>query len=69
MTDVIDSIRGLRNQALTFEAAMSSLTVAIGNMERLSDLEPDQIDRLRQAVIRLSNAERKHTKGSCRESN
>jgi hypothetical protein len=63
MTDVIDSIRGLRNQTLTFEAAMSALTVAIGNMERLSDLEPDQINRLRQAVIRLSNCERKHSRG------
>jgi len=62
MIDVIDSIRGLRNQTLTFEAAMSSLTVAIGNMERLSDLEPDQINRLRQAVIRLGNCERKHSR-------
>lgn len=62
MTDVIDSIRGLRNSTLNFEREMSTLTVAIGNMERLSDLEPDQNDRLRQAVIRLSNCERKHNR-------
>lgn len=59
MIDVIDSIRGLRNQTLTFERAMSDLTVAIGNVERLTDLDEGQINRLRQAVIRLSNAERK----------
>lgn len=63
MTDVIDSIRGLRNTTLNFERVMSSLTVAIGDAERLSDLEPDQLDRLRQAVIRLSNSERKHSCG------
>jgi hypothetical protein len=62
MTDVIDSIRGLRNATLNFEREMSALTVAIGNMERLSDLEPDQINRLRQAVIRLSNCERKYSR-------
>jgi len=64
VTDVIDSMRGLRNQSLNFETAMSALTVAIGNTERLTDLEPGQLDRLRQAVIRLSNCERKQSKGA-----
>jgi hypothetical protein len=61
VTDIIDAMRGLRNQTLTYETAMSALTVAIGNTERLTDLTPDQMDRLRQAVIRLSNCERKHS--------
>lgn len=56
MTDVIDSIRGLRNQTLTYERAMSDLTVAIGNIERLTDLTPDQIERLWSATSRLSKA-------------
>ena len=56
MTDVIDSIRGLRNQTLTYERAMSDLTVAIGNIERLADLTPDQISRLWSATSRLSKA-------------
>ena len=63
MTDIIESMRGLRNQTITFEATMSSLTVAIGNVERLTDLTPDQQSRVRQAVIRLANAERKHSRG------
>ena len=62
MTERIDAIRSLRNQTLTFEHVMSSLTVAIGDAERLPALAPDQLDRLRQAVIRLSNAERKASK-------
>ena len=61
MTDVIDSMRGLRSPQ-TFEEGMSRLTVAIGNIERLTDLDEGQIARLRQAVIRLSNAERKASK-------
>mgnify|MGYP006318482027 CR=1 FL=1 len=56
MTDVIDSIRGLRNQTLTYERAMSDLTVAIGNIERLTDLTPDQLARLWSATSRLSKA-------------
>jgi len=56
MTDIIESIRGLRNQTITFESAMSDLTVAIGNVERLSDLQPDQMERLWKAVARLGNA-------------
>lgn len=63
MTDVIDSIRGLRNATLTFEQVISGLTCEIGRVERLTDLTPDQIERLRQAVIRLSNAERKASRG------
>ena len=63
MTDVIDAIRGLRNQTLTFETVISGLTCEIGRVERLTDLQPDQIERLRQAVIRLSNAERKASRG------
>jgi len=56
MTDVIDSIRGLRNASLTFERTMSALTVAIGETERLTDLTPDQIARLWSATSRLSKA-------------
>jgi hypothetical protein len=56
MTDVIDSIRGLRNQTLTYERGMSDLTVAIGNIERLTDLTPEQLERLWKAVSRLSKA-------------
>jgi len=56
MTDVIDSVRGLRNQTLTYERGMSDLTVAIGNIERLTDLTPDQPERLWKAVARLSKA-------------
>lgn len=67
MTDIIESMRGLRNQSVTFEKVMSSLVCEIGNVERLSDLTPDQQSRLRQAVIRLANAERKHAKENSRE--
>jgi len=56
MTDVIDSIRGLRNQTLTYERGMSDLTVAIGNIERLTDLTPEQLARLWSATSRLSKA-------------
>lgn len=56
MTDVIDSIRGLRNQTLTYERGMSDLTVAIGNIERLTDLTPEQLERLWKATSRLSKA-------------
>lgn len=63
MTEPIDSIRSVRRESLPFEKVMSSLTVAIGDVERLPDLEPDQLNRLRQAVIRLSNAERNKSRG------
>lgn len=56
MTDVIESMRGLRNATLNFENVMSSLTVAIGNVERLTDLQPDQLERLWKATARLGNA-------------
>ena len=56
MTDIIESMRGLRNATLNFETAMSALTVAIGNVERLTDLEPDQMERLWAATSRLSKA-------------
>lgn len=61
MTDTpyADALKGLRNQSITFEAVISGLTCEIGRVERLTDLTPDQINRLRQAVIRLSNAKRK----------
>jgi hypothetical protein len=49
-------MRGLRNQTITFEATMSDLTMAIGNVERLTDLQPDQLERLWKAVARLGNA-------------
>jgi len=64
VTDVIDAIRGLRNQTLTFERVMSGLTVAIGDVERLENLEPDQIERLRAAVVRLSAAYTEHSGGN-----
>lgn len=54
MTDVIDSMRGLRNASLNFERGMSDLTVAIGNIERLTDLTPEQLERLVAAANRLS---------------
>lgn len=63
MIEPIDAIRAVRRESLPFERVMSGLTVAIGDVERLPDLEPDQLSRLRQAVIRLSNAERKHSRG------
>lgn len=44
-----------------FEEAMSVLTAALGTLERI-DITPDQLSRLRQAVIRLSNAERRFTR-------
>jgi hypothetical protein len=56
MTDIIESMRGLRNHSLTYERAMSDLTVAIGNVERLTDLTPDQMERLWAATARLGNA-------------
>jgi len=56
MTDVIDSMRGLRNQTLTFEQVISGLTCEIGRVERLTDLTPDQIARLWSATSRLSKA-------------
>lgn len=56
MTDVIDSIRGLRNQTITFEAVISGLTCEIGRVERLTDLTPDQLERLWKATSRLSKA-------------
>jgi len=56
MTDVIDSIRGLRNQSTTFEAVISGLTCEIGRVERLTDLTPDQLARLWSATARLSKA-------------
>ena len=56
MTDVIDSIRGLRNQTATFEAVISGLTCEIGRVERLTDLTSDQIARLWSATSRLSKA-------------
>lgn len=62
MTDIIDAIRTVRHSG-QFEPCLSMLTVAIGDIERLTDLTPDQIDRLRAAVVRLSNAQIKHTKG------
>ena len=63
MTDIVESMRGLRNQTITFEATMSDLTVAIGDVERLPDLDEAQIDRLRSAVTRLTAAYYKHSLG------
>lgn len=56
MADVIDSIRGLRNQSLTFEQVISGLTCEIGRVERLTDLDINQLERLNAAADRLNNA-------------
>ena len=63
MIEPIEAIRSVQTQANPFEKVLSGLTCEIGRVERLTDLTPDQLDRLRQAVIRLSNAERKHGRG------
>ena len=56
MTDVIDSMRGLRNHSITFEAVISGLTCEIGRVERLTDLTPEQLARLWSATSRLRKA-------------
>jgi hypothetical protein len=56
MIEPIDAIRSIRADAHPFERVMSGLTVAIGDVERLTSLEPDQIARLCLAVARLGNA-------------
>ena len=56
MTDIIESMRGLRNQTITFENVMSSLVCEIGNVERLTDLDLNQLERLNGAADRLNNA-------------
>ena len=58
----IEAIRHVRHSG-QFEPVLSSLTCAIGDVERLTDLTPEQQDRIRQAVIRLANAERRHSRG------
>jgi hypothetical protein len=55
VTDVIDAIRTIRHSG-QFEPCMSALTVAIGDVERLTDLTPDQLERLWKATARLGNA-------------
>lgn len=55
MTDIIDAIRTVRHSG-QFEPCMSALTVAIGDVERLTDLTSDQTERLWKAVARLGNA-------------
>lgn len=57
----IDAIREIRASD-SFEATLSILTAAIGKCERLPKLDDDQMARLRQAVIRLSNEERKRSR-------
>jgi hypothetical protein len=49
-------------QSKPVEEVFSLLTLAIGEVERLNDLTPDELSRLRQAVIRLSNDERKKSR-------
>ncbi len=63
MTEPIDAIRSIRTEADPFEKVLSGLTCEIGRVERLTDLDEGQINRLRQAVIRLSNAERRKSHG------
>ncbi len=62
MTDGIDAIRELRASD-SFEPVLALLTAAIGKVERLPKLDDDQMALLRQAVIRLSNDERKRSRG------
>lgn len=51
----IEAIRHVRHSG-QFEPVMSSLVCAIGDVERLTDLTPDQKERLWAAVTRLGNA-------------
>jgi len=53
-----------RGSVLSFDMSMSTLLFAIGSIERIKALDPEQQTRLRQATIRLSNAERKHSRES-----
>jgi hypothetical protein len=62
MTDVIDALRTIRHSG-KFEPCMSGLIMAIGDVERLPDLDEAQIDRLRSAVTRLTAAYYKHSLG------
>lgn len=57
----IDAIRELRASD-SFEPVLALLTAAIGKVERLPTMEEAQLTRLRQAVIRLSNEERKRSR-------
>lgn len=61
----IEAIRHARERGaeLSYESAMSDLTCAIGNVERCENLTPEQIGRVRMAVVRLSNLERNLTRG------
>lgn len=45
-------------QPLTFEACMSDLVAAIGNIERIKSVSRGDKDRLVQQQIRLMNASR-----------
>jgi hypothetical protein len=56
VTDIIETMRGLRNQTITFEATMSSLICSIGDIERLDILTSEQMERLWKATARLGNA-------------
>lgn len=58
----IEAIRHVRHSG-KFEPCLSLLTVAIGDIERLGPMDDDQMVRLRQAVIRLSNEERRRSRG------
>lgn len=41
---------------MTFEQIMSTLVAAIGNVERLNTVSPDQYDRLKAQCDRLDKA-------------
>jgi len=56
MTDIIETMRGLRNQTISYEKVISALTVAIGEVERMTDLQPDQLERLWKTTAQLGNA-------------
>jgi hypothetical protein len=62
MTDVIEALRTIRHSG-KFEPCMSGLIMAIGDVERLADLDEAQIERLRSAVTRLTAAYYKHSLG------
>ncbi len=56
MIEPIEAIRSVQTQANPFEKVLSGLTCEIGRVERLTDLTPDQLERLWKATSRLSKA-------------
>lgn len=50
-------------KTLSVEMGLSTLTFAIASLEKLKDLTPEDVTRIRQAVVRLSNLERRLSRG------